>query len=263
MSTFRDRVVLITGAGSGIGRQLAILLAAEGARIAALDLQQANLESLAVELIGKPLATVSADVTDLAATREAVAKLESQLGPVDCLIACAGLGRSTPAAEFNAEDINLIIRVNLLGIVNAIGAVLPGMRERKRGQLVGLSSLASYRGLPTMGAYCASKAGVNALFDSLRVECKPMGIAVTTICPGWIKTPMTDPLGLPEVVKMPVEKAGAIIVEAIRSQRAFLAFPPKLTWRVRLLRYLPRPIGDWLSTREMRRIERVLAKAGK
>jgi NAD(P)-dependent dehydrogenase (short-subunit alcohol dehydrogenase family) len=258
MSGFRDRVVVITGGGSGIGRQLANLLCAEGARIGAVDLLPAGLESLVAEFPGKPIATSIADVTDLAATRAAIRRLEDQLGPADLLIACAGVGRGTSAENFNAEEINAILGVNLLGVVNAVDAILPGMRERKRGHLVALSSLASYRGMPMMGAYCASKAGVNALFDSLRVELRPMGIDVTTVCPGWIRTPMTAHLNLPDHVTLPVEQAAAIIVSAIRQRRPFIAFPAGMAWRVRLLRYLPRPLSDWLASREMEKARKMM-----
>src|SRR5262249_54383520 len=161
------------------GRQLALTLAAEGARIAALDRQAEGLDALAAELKGKPLACAVADVTDLPGLRAAVARLEGELGPTDLLVANAGIGRETPALTFRAEDIAEQINVNLIGVANSIDAVLPGMRERRRGHLAALSSLASYRGLPLMAGYCASKAGVNALLDALRVELRPLGIAVT------------------------------------------------------------------------------------
>src|SRR5262249_41052010 len=131
MPPFTDRVALITGAASGIGRQLALQLAAEGARVAALDLQADGLEKLAAELPGKPFARAVADVTDLAGMRQAVRDLEGQLGPTDLLIASAGIGCQTSALDFRAEDLNAQIQVNLIGVVNSIDAVLPGMRERR------------------------------------------------------------------------------------------------------------------------------------
>lgn len=261
MGEFRDRVAVITGAGSGIGGQLARLLAAEGARIAALDVQPAGLDALVAALPGKPVATAVADVTDLGATRDAVKRLEGQLGPADLLIASAGVGRGTSAEAFDAEAINSVLRINLLGVVNSIDAVLGGMRERRRGHLVGLSSLASYRGLPMMSAYCASKAGVNALFDSLRLELKAFNIATTTVCPGWIRTPMTAALGLPDRVTLPVETAASIILEAIRRKRPFLAFPAHMAFRVRLLKYLPRPLSDYLAGREMAKAKHMLGNS--
>jgi NAD(P)-dependent dehydrogenase (short-subunit alcohol dehydrogenase family) len=258
MNTFTDRVVLITGAGSGIGRQLARMLAQEGARIAALDRQPALLEDLKKDLAGKPLACAVADVTDLEAVRKAVDQLEQEVGPTDLLIASAGLGHGTPAYDFQAESINDLIRVNLIGVVNSIDAVLPGMRRRRQGHLVALSSLASYRGMPLMAGYSASKAGLNALFDSLRVELRRFGIAVTTVCPGWIRTPMTQALKVPVTRMMSIEEAGQRILAAIRARRAFLAFPSGLVWQVRLLRYLPRRLADWLAGRYLAQAERAL-----
>jgi NAD(P)-dependent dehydrogenase (short-subunit alcohol dehydrogenase family) len=258
VSEFRDRVALITGAGSGIGGHLARLLAAEGARIAALDRVPEGLAALAADLAGRPAATAVADVTDLAATRAAVARLEQQIGPADLLIAAAGIGRATAAAAFQAEEINAHIQVNLIGVVNSIDSVLAGMRQRRRGHLVVLSSLASYRGLPFMAGYCASKAGVNALLDSLRLELPALGIDVTTICPGWIRTPMTAALNLSPSEVMDLDRAGRTILAAIRQRRPFVAFPAHLARRVRLLRHLPCPLSDWLTRRELPRAKRLL-----
>ncbi len=254
--TFQDRVVLITGAASGIGRQLALTLAAEGAHIAALDRQGPGLEALAADLKGKPVATAVADVTDPAAVRDATARLEAQLGPTDLLIASAGIGIETSATDFRAEDMAAVINVNLLGVVNGIAAVLPGMRERRRGHLTALSSLASYRGLPRMAGYCASKAGVNAVLDALRVELRPFNIATTTICPGWIRTPMTAPLDLPVSDMMDVAEAARRIVAALRARRAFVAFPAHNVRQVRLLRYLTRAIADWMAYRYLLRTQK-------
>jgi NAD(P)-dependent dehydrogenase (short-subunit alcohol dehydrogenase family) len=249
MSDFAGRTALITGAGSGIGRQLVRLLLEGGARILAVDLNADALRSLEAEHHRKPIAAVVADVTDLPALRAAVADLEARLGPTDLLIASAGIGCATPADAWKAEEVNNVLNVNLLGVVNSIDAVLPGMRQRKSGHLVVLSSLASYRGMPLMAAYSASKAGCNALCDSLRVELRPEGIHVTTICPGWIRTPMTETLGLPDAMLYPLEKAAPRILDAIRRRRAFVAFPWGLAWRVWLLRVLPRSWGDWLAGR--------------
>ncbi|MFO0879832.1 MAG: SDR family oxidoreductase [Gemmataceae bacterium] len=260
MTAFRDRTVLITGAASGIGRELACRMAAEGARIAGIDLQPEGLQTLAAQLPAGQVATATASVTDLPALREAARLLESRVGPPDILIASAGLGQGTPATQFDAEAINRILAVNLMGVVNSVDVVLPSMLQRRSGHLVALSSLASFHGLPLMSAYCASKAGVNALFDSLRVELRPHGIAVTTICPGWIRTPMTDPLGLPSRATMPLDRAATIILDAIRRRRPFRAFPFNMVSQVRLLRYLPRPISDWLASRHLARARRLLTR---
>jgi NAD(P)-dependent dehydrogenase (short-subunit alcohol dehydrogenase family) len=254
MEPFRDRVALVTGAASGIGRAVALALAGQGARVAALDIQAKGLEALAGELTGRPLATAVADVTDLAGTRAAVADLEAQLGPTDLLLAAAGVGRETSAINFRAEDVAAMIAANLVGVANTIDAVLPGMRERGAGHLAAVSSLASYRGLPRMAGYCASKAGVNALLDALRVELLPLGIAVTTICPGWVRTPMTAGLPIPASAMMDVGEAARRIVAALAARRSFVAFPARLAWQVWLLRHLPRGLSDNIVRRKAGRV---------
>jgi short-subunit dehydrogenase len=261
MSSFARQVVLITGAASGLGRQLAQAVAAEGASVAAVDLRAEDLGSLASELGGKPCAWAPADVTDRSALETAVAHLRGQLGSINLLIACAGIGIETSALHYQAQDIESVIRVNLLGVVNSIGAVLPDMLARGQGHLAAISSLASFRGLPQMAGYCASKSGLNALLESIRVELKPCGIAVTTVCPGWVRTPMTQKVDAPMPALMEVEDAARHILKAIRKRWAFYAFPRSSAFRVRLLRWLPASLSDWLIDRMHRRINRQAGRA--
>jgi short-subunit dehydrogenase len=255
MSSFAGLVVFITGAGSGLGRELARTLAGEGAAVAGIDLQAGPLQTLAAELAGKRFAWAVADVTDRTGLAEAARRLEGQLGPTDLLLANAGIGRETTAVDFRAEDFEALVRVNLLGVANSIEAVLPGMLARRRGHLVGISSLASYRGLPRMFGYCATKAGVNALLEGLRVELRPHGIAVTTVCPGWVRTPLTAAVQAPMPGILEVEDAARRIVEAVRRRKPFVAFPRASARQVRLLRWLPCGLSDWLIERGQRKIK--------
>jgi NAD(P)-dependent dehydrogenase (short-subunit alcohol dehydrogenase family) len=259
LQSFVDRVVVITGAASGIGRRLAQLMAAEGARIGAVDVQAPGLTTLADEFkaTGQAVALAVADATDAAAIRAAVADLETRLGPTDILIASAGIARENSASAYRAEDFAAQVQVNLIGVSNSIAAVLGGMLQRRSGHLVALSSLASYRGLPRMAGYCASKAGLNALMDSLRVELKPHGIACTTICPGFVRTPMTAPLDLPSRIMMDLDSAAALMVRAIRARRPFLAFPRSGAWTGAILRWLPVPLADrWVGARFLQALNR-------
>jgi NAD(P)-dependent dehydrogenase (short-subunit alcohol dehydrogenase family) len=248
-------VALITGAASGIGKQLALDLARTGVSIGAVDCNADGLEALAPLLAGKPFLSVVADVTQAAQICAAAAKVEEQLGPVDVLITAAGIGRETSAMSFRAEDMEAVIRVNLVGVSHSIASVLPGMIRRRRGHIIALSSLASYRGLPLMAGYCASKAGVNALMESLRVELREHNILFTTICPGWIRTPMTCGLTIPMPGLMNVEAASQHILHAIRRRRVFYAFPRQLARRVQLLRWLPLRFSDWLIARMLRKLK--------
>jgi NAD(P)-dependent dehydrogenase (short-subunit alcohol dehydrogenase family) len=262
MSTsLRDKVVLITGAASGLGRQLALELAREGAVVAAIDLQAGPLRALREEMGARRAGWAVADVGDGAGLSAAVNELERALGPIDVLIANAGVGTETPAVAFCPADLARQVRVNLLGVANSIGAVLPGMLRRGRGHLVAVSSLASYRGMPRGGGYCASKAGVNALMDSLRVELRPHGIACTTVCPGWIRTPLARQSSLRKRGVLNADQAARRVLRAVRRRRPFAAFPfvPRLA--VALMRWLPVPLGDALAGWSLSRKGRAPAPA--
>jgi NAD(P)-dependent dehydrogenase (short-subunit alcohol dehydrogenase family) len=251
---FANQTIFITGAGSGIGRKLSLMLAAEGATIAAVDLKPEPLESLGKELGSARYAWAIADVTDVNALRQAVKELETRVGPIDRLIANAGIGRETSALNFRAEDVEAQIRVNLIGVANSIDAVLPGMLARGKGHIIGMSSLASYRGLPKMAGYCAAKAGVNSLLEGMRIELKTRGIRVSIICPGWIRTPLTSDIKVPQPFMMELDYAAGRILEAIRAEREFFAFPGPARRRVRLLRWLPSRMSDWLVVQVVKRL---------
>jgi short-subunit dehydrogenase len=178
--------------------------------------------------------------------------LERKLGPADLLIANAGIGRETSARDFRAEDVAALVHVNLIGVSNSIAAVLPGMRARRRGHLVAISSLASYRGMPRIIGYCAAKAGVNALMEGLRLELRVHGIGCTTICPGWIRSDMTANIRNPPHM-MEIEDAVREIIWAIRRRKVFHAFPPSRVWPLRLIRLLPSRMSDWLAARAFQR----------
>jgi short-subunit dehydrogenase len=252
MTAFANRVVLITGAGSGLGRQLALTLAAEAAAIGSIDLAMEPLAKLAVELPHERSARAVADVTDRTALRQAVAQIRQQLGPIDIVIANAGIGMETSALEFRSEDIETQVRVNLIGVANTFETVLPDMLERKRGHLVAISSLASFRGCPGLAGYCASKAGVNGMLDAIRAEVEPLGISVTTICPGWVRTPLTADLEVPPDM-LEVDDAARRIVNAIHRGKRFYAFPWWSALQVRILGWLPCGLSDWLMRRLLTR----------
>lgn len=248
------QTALITGAASGIGRALASALARQGTSIAAVDVQDEGLRALAGEIAqaGGRCAWAVADVTDAAAVRTQVAALEQEAGPMDLAVASAGIGAETSALSYDAEAIARIIQVNLIGVSNTMAAVLPGMLQRRRGHVAAISSVASFRGLPKMLGYSASKSGVNALMDGLRVEVEPYGIHATTICPSWVRTPMTEQVKVPKPDILEVEHAADLILRALHRRRAFYAFPRRMVWRLRFLTWLPRRWQDGWIRRLMR-----------
>lgn len=246
-------VALITGAGSGIGRELARRLAGQGRAIAGVDRQAEGLAQLEAELKrqDRQIATEVADVTDGPLLRDKVASLEQRLGPIELMIASAGVGLETSSLSLRFEDLHAVIGVNLLGVANSVAAVLPGMLQRRQGHLVAISSLASFLGVPRMLAYCASKSGVNAFMDSLRVEVRPYNIYTTTLCPGWTRTPMTANIRHPMPGIMDVDYAVGRMLDAIRRRKSFAAFPRSMAWRLRIVNWLPRAARDWVIAKTL------------
>jgi short-subunit dehydrogenase len=247
---FANQVAIITGASSGIGWALAKELAAGGCRLGLLARRQDKLEELAQEIrtAGGTAAIAPANVADRQQTVAAIQSLREQLGPVDLLIANAGIGQPTPLEPLNTELVESMFKVNTFGVIYAIEAVLPEMLQRGSGHLAAVSSLAAYKGLPGESAYCASKAAVNTYMEGLRIQLRKRGIAVTTICPGFIKTPMTDVNTFSMPFLMSAEKAARLIVRALGKKRKVFNFPWRTTMLMKLTNWLP----DWIMARSLR-----------
>ena len=249
-----NKVVLITGASSGIGRALAVELAQRGAKLGLVARRREILDELVAELSSKRtdssgLIALAADVTDRESMRAAADQLSSKLGQVDVLIANAGVGVTNDGAELDAGKLADVIDVNVIGAANSVAAVVPEMVARGSGHLVVISSLAAYRGLPKSGAYCASKAAVSALFETLRLDLNPRGIDVTIIHPGFIKTPLTAGRQAQLPWLMEVDDAARRIVGAIEARKKSYAFPWQLATIVRAGMIMPNFMYDWISRR--------------
>ena len=247
-----DQVVLITGASSGIGRGFALELARRGARLGLVARRTELLNEIVAEMDPaqqpKSLA-IAADVQEALSIRAAAEQLIEKFGRIDVLIANAGVGVTNPGTQFDAAKLASVIHVNVIGAANSVAAVLPEMVVRGSGQLVAISSLAAYRGLPKSAAYCASKAGVSAMFESLRLDLAPRGITVTIIHPGFIKTPLTAgrQARLPWLLECDV--AVNKMLRAIEQRKKSYAFPWQLASIVRLGMVLPNFMYDWISSR--------------
>ncbi|HMF14039.1 MAG TPA: SDR family NAD(P)-dependent oxidoreductase [Gemmataceae bacterium] len=248
--SFANQFAVITGASSGIGWALAKALAAEGCKVGLVARRRSRLEQLADQIAssGGTAATAAADVGDRSQVGTAIEALAACLGPVDLLIANAGVGAPTTVDPLNVADVETQLRVNTLGVVYAIEAVLPDMLARGRGHLAAVSSLAAYVGLPGEAGYCASKAAVNVFMDGLRIQLRDRGIAVTTICPGFVKTPMTavNDFHMPFVLE--ADEAARRIVRALRRRRKVYNFPWQTSWLMALARWVP----DLMLARGMR-----------
>lgn len=242
---------MITGASSGIGRTLALKLARLGASVGLVARGTEALKEIEREIVarqGKALA-LPADVQKLEELVGAADQLQAAFGPIDLLIANAGVGGNGDPIRLDAEQVARVINVNVIGAANSVAAVLPEMLDRGRGQIVVISSLAAYRGLPKSAAYCASKAAVSAFFESLRLDLQPRGIDVTIIHPGFIKTPLTAGREAKMPFLMELDDAVEKIIRAIEHRRKSYAFPWQLAGIVRAGMIMPDFMYDWFARR--------------
>jgi len=243
-STFA--VALVTGASSGIGLELARRLAREGTKVALVARRRDLLEGLAAEIraAGGTALALPCDVRERMPMHAAVAQAARDLGPIDLLIANAGVGHVIPADRFDAALFEDTIRTNLLGPVYAVEAALPAMLSRRAGHIVGVSSLAAYRGFPMTHAYCASKSALNAFLEGLRAEISDRGVRITTVCPGFVRTPMTvkNKGAMPFLLEP--DEAARRILRAVRAGRRVYNFPWPMAALMTLVRLLPSGVLD-------------------
>lgn len=246
--------VFISGASSGIGASLAREYVRRGARVGCLARRAEPLEALAAELGADRCAVHVGDVCDAATMAGAARAHVAAFGLPDVVIANAGVSRGTLTGP--VEDLDAFRRVletNVLGIVHTFAPFVEAMRARGSGRLVGIASIAGFRGLPGSGAYCASKAAAITYLEALRVELHGSGVRVVTICPGYIATPMTqrNPYRMPFL--MPVDRAARNIADAVQAARRFHVLPWQMAWVGRVLRILPRPLYDVVFARAPRK----------
>jgi short-subunit dehydrogenase len=243
------KTALITGASSGIGHELALELSRRGWRVALLARRREALEELAASIAaaGGEADVFVADVTDPGAVTSAVRELEARRGSIELAVANAGVGPSGPFAKIVVEQAHMTLRTNVEGTLNLMTAVLPGMLERRAGHIVGIASLAGFRGLPGGAVYSASKAAMRSLLEAARVELAPKGILVTTINPGFIRTAMTASNRFRMPFLLDVDDASRRIADAIEARTKEYSFPFPMALAVRVGRLLPNAIWDRLT----------------
>lgn len=247
--------VFITGASSGIGEALAHEYAKryinEDTFIGLVARRSEHLHKLqkSLESHGKiKCAIYPLDVRDNAALASAAANFIQQYGTPDVVIASAGVSSGTLTEQ--QEDIatfQAVMDINVLGLVHTFQPFIEAMRKAGQGQLIGIASVAGIRGLPGAGAYSASKAAAIAYLESLRVEMLHHNIAVTTIAPGYIRTPMTDINTYKMPFLMDADIAATKFVDAIERKCRFCVIPWQMGWVARLMRLIPPALWDYLA----------------
>jgi short-subunit dehydrogenase len=247
--SFDGQVAIVTGASSGIGLALSRALALEGCKVGLIARRAEKLQALADEIAkaGGRAEVAAADVGDRAQVVAAISDVARRLGPVDLLVANAGVGAPTLLDPPNVADVEKMFRVNVLGVVYSLEAVLPDMLKRRSGHVAAVSSLAAYKGLPGESGYSSSKAAVNNYMEGLRIQLRDRGITVTTICPGFVKTPMTDVNNFKMPWLLEADDAARRIVRALQRKKKVFNFPWQLALIMKATAWLP----DWIVARSM------------
>jgi short-subunit dehydrogenase len=236
--------ILITGASSGIGAALAVRLARYGSKLALLARRSEQLAEVAEQVRsagGTPLIVVS-DVTNPTSVAEAHAQIVASQGAVEIAFLNAGLGGATSLARFSSRSVRQLFEVNVFGVANWLEVLLPSMIEAQRGIIAGTSSLAATRGMPDASAYSASKAALSNLLESLRLDAPRHGLQITTIEPGFVRSPMTEKNTFPMPYLMDAEAAAQLIADRVAEGRTMIRFPWQIATVMNALRILPGPL---------------------
>lgn len=245
--------VLITGATSGLGSEMAVQLAREGAKLALTGRRADKLEAVAaaVKAAGGEALALPGSVTDLAEVRAHYAKIKAAWGGLDWAILNAGVGDSMNAREFDAETYRWTYETNVFGVANWLEACLPDMVAQKSGVVAGIASLAAFRGLPNSGPYSSSKAALVTMLESTRVDLRGTGVDVVTVCPGFVKSEMTDRNDPNDMwFLMKVEDGARAILDGIAARRRIVHFPWQLSWPVKyIVHNAPGFLYDWLVSK--------------
>ena len=246
------KTIFVTGASSGIGQALAHecagRYASTGLTLGLVARRRSKLQKLADELQTKHKSTCaiySLDVRDSVALQTAAQDFIARFGAPDIVIANAGVSRGTLTQE--KEDIaafQAVFDINVMGMVHTFNPFIAAMQTAKKGQLVGVASVAGIRGLPGAGAYSASKAAVISYLESLRVEMQAYGIHVTTIAPGYIRTPMTDVNKYKMPFLMDVDVFAEKFMSAVVSKRRLIFIPWQMGVLAKLMRFIPPALWD-------------------
>ncbi len=245
-----NKNIVITGASSGIGYQLAKDLVREGANLALLARRESILNNLADELksSSSKIVTAQCDVTSRESINRAFNLIRKEYNQIDIVILNAGSSFRMSVEEFDSEKTKEIFDVNVYGIINCLGEVIPDYIKRKEGTIVGISSLAEARGFPRSAAYCSSKAAASIFLESIRVELRKYNVKVITVKPGFIKTPMTDKNEFNMPFLMGVGKASKIIIKGIKKEKRIIQFPLPIVIGDKMLKFLPDPIFDYINS---------------
>ena len=238
MMTPQHGCAWITGASSGIGAALAQELAARGWTVTISARRQNELETIGAA--NERIHAYACDVTDRKAMSKIAAAIEAAHGPIALAVLNAGIYLPTNLPEFDADLFDRSFEVNLGGVVNGLNALVPGMVARGEGHISFVASVTGYGGLGTSAAYGATKAALINMAESLAMDLKSNGVHVSSIAPGFVRTPATDSNEFPMPFIIEAEEAAKRIADGLAKNKTHIAFPKRFTFLLRLINLLPR-----------------------
>lgn len=252
--TAEPQRILVTGASSGLGAALAEHYARRYGASATLGLlarRSERLAELAARLAptGARVLTYAVDVRERTATTEAVRDFDAACGGCTLAIAGAGMSRGDRILQGDPAGAADVIQTNVNGVLHTLVPLVPGMVQRRRGHLVGISSVAGFRGLPGKGAYSASKASVRFLMDAWRPQLRPHGVRVTAICPGWFVSELTENNPYPMPFMLDLATATRLTARAIDKGRATYVFPLPMRIAAAFIGLVPERLMPMHATR--------------
>ncbi|MCB9209557.1 MAG: SDR family NAD(P)-dependent oxidoreductase [Ignavibacteriales bacterium] len=248
---FNNKVILITGASTGIGRELAIQLSKKNVKLALV----ARRENLLQDLTNENVISVKCDVSKKNEVVSAYQQIIEKFGKIDVAILNAGYSVRMKVEEYNSEYAEKIFGANVFGIIYWVEQLIPDMMKRKEGMIVGVSSLADSKGYSKSGFYSASKAAATTYLEGLRSELRKYNVQVLTVRPGFVKTPMTDKNEFYMPLMMSTEKAAQIIINGIEKEKRMIQFPWQLVFATRLIPLIPNRLYELLENQTMKKYE--------
>lgn len=237
----KDGVAWITGASSGIGRDVALELARRGWTVAVSARRQAELEALAVEADGLAGRIVAhpADVTSAEQMRDAVATIEAAHGPIAVAFFNAGVAPYVNAPDLDVAAVKFAFDVNVMGVVHGLAALMPRMAERGFGQLAVNASVAGYGGLPRAAAYGATKAAMIHMCEALKFDCDRLGLVMQVVNPGFVETPLTAKNDFPMPFLMKGDEAARRVCDGLARGGFEITFPRRFAYLLKAINLLP------------------------
>lgn len=246
MSTNNQRRVWVTGATSGIGEGLVKALAEQGDLVIASGRRQEVLDNIKA-LNPNNIRTIAFDVTDLEATIAAAKQIDTELGGLDTIVINAGTCEYVDVKNFSSAMCKRVIDTNYIGLTNCVEAALPLLRKGNDPYLVGMSSTVAYGGLSRAEAYGASKAAVSHFLEALRIDLTAEKIDVSVICPGFVKTPLTDLNDFPMPMRITTEEAAEYIIKGMKKRNYEIHFPKMFSYSMKLFASLPGRLRNKLA----------------